>query len=267
MSTQRASDSYLDSYLESLRIRGSSVNYVNKVAELLQRYVAAAKSVSPATATRFLSRYRNHKPNTQARYATYIRGFLTFLGMPFDLKVKVPRQLPPFVSAEDIARIRTCIENKETHKTTTFRDLVLLETASKTGLRRSELANLKVKHIDFRGSRLIVVGGKGGKDRVVPLVLSLAKRLKQLCDAKGEEEKVFGLTYRSLGMKFYIWAKKADVNLHTHSFRHHFATSLVDRGANIRAVQELLGHSNLNTTQVYLAVTGRHLDEAITLLE
>ena len=55
--------------------------------------------------------------------------------------------------------------------------------------------------------------------------------------------------------------------MHTHSFRHYFATSLVEKGANIRAVQELLGHSNLNTTQVYLSVTASHLEEAIELLD
>ena len=55
--------------------------------------------------------------------------------------------------------------------------------------------------------------------------------------------------------------------IHTHSFRHYFATTLVEKGANIRVVQELLGHSSLNTTQVYLSVTAKHLEEAIALLD
>ena len=84
---------------------------------------------------------------------------------------------------------------------------------------------------------------------------------------KRPNDLVFGLNYRSLGTKIRGWANKAGVDLHTHSFRHYFATSLVDKGANIRAVQELLGHTNLNTTQVYLAVTGKHLVDAINLLE
>ena len=57
------------------------------------------------------------------------------------------------------------------------------------------------------------------------------------------------------------------MDLHTHSFRHYFATSLVEKGANNKAVQELLGHTNLNTTQVYLSVAANHLEEAIGLLD
>ena len=72
---------------------------------------------------------------------------------------------------------------------------------------------------------------------------------------------------RSLGVKIHKWALKAGVNLHTHSFRHYFATKLVERGATVRVVQELLGHSSLATTQVYLSVTADHLEDAIRLLD
>ena len=68
-------------------------------------------------------------------------------------------------------------------------------------------------------------------------------------------------------MKIKEWADKAGVPIYTHSFRHYFATKLVEKGANIRVVQELLGHSSLNTTQVYLSVTAKHLEEAIGLLD
>ena len=121
--------------------------------------------------------------------------------------------------------------------------------------------------LTLNASRLIVVAGKGRKDRVIPLSESLRQDLKQLTHDKRPNESVFGLNSRSLGMKIKEWAKKANVPLHTHSFRHYFATTLVEKGANIRVVQELLGHSSLNTTQVYLAVTANHLAEAISLLD
>ena len=68
-------------------------------------------------------------------------------------------------------------------------------------------------------------------------------------------------------MKIGLWAKKAGVALHTHSLRHYFGTTLADRGAHIREIQELMGHSNLSTTEVYISVTGRHLIAAISLLD
>ena len=265
MSTMRGGQA-LREYLDDLTLRGLSVNYVNKVREFLEGYVDWASNVSIESAKLYLLRYSSRKPNTRARYTTNLRGFLNYLGIPFDIRVKVPRLLPTMVSDSDIAQMRACIESKRTHKATSYRDLVLLDTATLTGLRRSELANLRVRDINFAAPRLMVVGGKGNKDRIVPLVPSLSQDLQQLCTDKRPNETVFGLTSRSVGMKFYIWAKKAGVDLHTHSFRHHFATRLVDRGANIRAVQELLGHSSLTTTQVYLSVTGRHLEEAIKLL-
>ena len=72
---------------------------------------------------------------------------------------------------------------------------------------------------------------------------------------------------RSIGNKFREWSKSAGVDLHTHSFRHYFATTLVEKGANIKVVQELLGHTSLATTQVYLSVKADHLEDAIQLLE
>ena len=68
-------------------------------------------------------------------------------------------------------------------------------------------------------------------------------------------------------MKIKEWSNKAGVPIHTHSFRHYFATMLVEKGANIRVVQELLAHSSLNTAQVYLSVTANHQEDAIGLLD
>ena len=257
----------LKAYLNRLLIRGCSVNYVNKIRECLMRYLQWADDISPDSAIKFVGQFIDRKPNTRARYTTYLRGFLKHLEMALDLKVKVPRQLPEFVAIEDIEKLKSSLHSKHTHRGCRFRDIMLVETAANTGLRRGELANLRVKDIDFAGGRLIVKEGKGGKDRVIPLVPSLNQSLFRFCRGKLPDEKVFGLSARSLGMKIYEWSKKAGVKLHTHSFRHYFATTLVERGANIRAVQELLGHTNLNTTQVYLAVTGRHLEEAINLLD
>jgi integrase/recombinase XerD len=196
-----------------------------------------------------------------------MKGFLAYMDIPFDVKVKVPKTLPDYVETSDIDQIVQWIKSKHSHKNSITRDLTLLETAKRTGMRRSELANLKVKDIFLDKNRLYVRGGKGDKDRVIPIHPQLKISLSQLLHGKAEHERVFGLKSRSLGNKFRNWSNQVGVDLHTHSFRHHFATKLVERGANIRAVQELLGHTNLNTTQVYLSVTGKHLEEAIGLLD
>ena len=144
---------------------------------------------------------------------------------------------------------------------------MIIETAIKTGMRRAELANLLVRHINFGSGSLTVVAGKGSRDRVIPISKKLELELKELCSDKKQDERVFNLTPQSLGLKINDWAKKSDVPIHTHSFRHYFATNLLEKGANIRVVQELLGHSSLNTTQVYLSVTPKHLNNAIKLLD
>jgi len=93
MSTQTGAQQ-LDSYLSHMGLRGLSEHYVNRVSEFLTRYIRHAPQVNPDSATSFLRTFLNRKPNTRARYATYLKGFLRHLGMTLDLKVKVPRQLP-----------------------------------------------------------------------------------------------------------------------------------------------------------------------------
>jgi len=262
----------LNSYLHFLQNRGLSKSYIDKLSEYLRKYCdwlgnTSGNTLSAESAEKFLSRSAHLKPNSRARYATYLKGFLTHLDIPFNVKVKVPRTLPAYIESSDLDRLYEAVRGKETHKQSIFRDLTLLKTAENTGMRRSELANLKVKDVSLDKNRIYVRGGKGDKDRVIPLHPKLKPSLAKLIAGRGGNESVFGLKPRSLGNKFRDWSNKAGVDLHTHSFRHYFATTLVERGANIRAVQELLGHTNLNTTQVYLSVTGNHLEEAIGLLD
>lgn len=133
-------------------------------------------------------------------------------------------------------------------------------------MRRGELANLEVKdiHPDF----LVVRNGKGGKDRIIPLVPAMAIRLDNFVKHKQPDEKVFDLEAPCISNKVKQFAKKAGLkDFHTHSLRHKFATDLLVKGANIRVVQELLGHENLATTQAYLSITDKHLKEAVNLLD
>lgn len=121
-------------------------------------------------------------------------------------------------------------------------------------MRRSELANLAPGdiHPDF----LVVMNGKGGKDRLMPLAQSTAQRLQNFVGDMKPDENVFKLKAPCISNKIRQLGRKAGLGgFHTHTMRHRFATDLLEKGANTKVVQELLGHENLATTQVYLLVT------------
>jgi len=258
---------FLDDFLTFLSIRNLSEGYILRNRMFLKGFVNTYPDATPESALLYLSKYTHLSQNSKARYAGYLKGFLKYLGHEFNLSVNRPHMLPQRVTDEDIQKLKEAVKNHQTHKSSVFRDLLLVDTAIKTGMRRSELANLLVGHISFDANRLAVVAGKGSKDRTIPIAKVLKLDLQKLCSGKAADERVFGLNSQSLGLKVKEWARKADVPLHTHSFRHYFATRLLDKGANLRVVQELLGHSSLNTTQIYLSVTVNHLEEAIGLLE
>jgi site-specific recombinase XerD len=218
---------------------------------------------SPSLAKEFISRYHHHSLSTQARYTATIKGFMRWYGEPIDdVKIKVPKPLPQYVENEQIEKLFSSIRDKKSHKQSINRDLLIVELYLKTGMRRNELAELKVRdvHSDF----LMVIKGKGGKDRMIPLLPDIAERLNNYTRDRQPDESVFGLTGPSIGNKISIFARKAGLkDIHTHSLRHKYATDLLESGANIRAVQQLLGHSDLAATQDYLAITDESLRDAV----
>ena len=215
----------------------------------------------------FLVRYVGRTPGTQIRYAGTLKRFMKWYGQPMeDFRIRSPRILPEYVEDEDIEKLLTAVANKRSHKGTILRDRLIVELYLKTGMRRNELADLAVGdvHDDF----LVVRRGKGEKDRMIPVPSAIAGRLRRYIGGRGRTESVFGLTGPSVGNMISNFARKAGVtNIHTHSLRHKYATDLLEGGADLRAVQELLGHADLSTTQRYLAITDRRLVEAVGVLE
>ncbi len=136
----------------------------------------------------------------------------------------------------------------------------------KTGLRRAELSNLEAGQI--HAGFIAVREGKGKKDRIVPLGDNLAALLHDFTSTMKPEEKVFKLEPGTISNKIRLFSDKAGLpHLHTHSLRHKFATDLMEKGANLRVVQELMGHENLSNTEVYLSVTEQSKRHAIRLLD
>ncbi len=133
---------------------------------------------------------------------------MKWYGEPLDdFKVKVPKTLPPYTSDSEIEKLFSAIEGKRSHKGCIVRDRLLVELALKTGMRRSELANLVTKdiHHDF----LIVRNGKGGKDRVIPLAESINPKIHDFIQGMGPDEKIFKLKPACISGKIKQFAKKA----------------------------------------------------------
>lgn len=169
------------------------------------------------------------------------------------------------------------LENSKRQDELASRDQALLEILFCAGLRCSEVTNLTVNQIDF-ANRTILIKGKGNKERVVPFsenckkyLLNYAKNLRRDLENKsGKRSQYFflnskgnKLTGRGLEYIMESISKKNGLSLgfklHPHVLRHSFATNLLENGADLRVIQELLGHSSINTTQIYTHVSKENL--------
>ena len=229
------------------------------------------KSPSPENFSSFFVRYRDLKPNSRARYCSFYSGFFKwYSGESLPFKIKMARIEPQLVSDEEMDLLRKALCSKVTHRGILERDLLILDTMTMTGLRRGEIVNLRVGDLYFNDGRslLMVKNGKGAKDRCIPLNPTIASRLQEYIIDRKLSGKVFPITARNLSIKIHTWARKAGIpQIHTHSFRHKFTTDLLQKGANLRTLQELLGHTSLSITECYLAVTDQDKLWAVGLLD
>ncbi len=226
---------------------------------------------------------QKYAKTTVARRLSAVRSWCRFLCRRGTLSVnpadglRAPRQekhLPHFLAEDALARLLT---TPPADTLLGLRDRAILETLYSAGLRVSELTGLNLDDVDF-DSGLATVRGKGKRERLAllgPQALEALKAWRQQRDTmlggRGRNQAaVFlnkngsRLTSRSVGRLLEKYLAQAGLDPHTspHSIRHSFATHLLDRGADIRSVQELLGHRSLATTQVYTHVTTTRLQES-----
>ena len=260
-------------FSEYFAIIGNSYSpaYFKEAYRLMGQYHAFIGEAAPSMEnfSDFFLRYRDLKPNSRARYHNAFAAFFKwYSGEKLPFSVKSAKLTPQLVSECEVDQLRNSLATKRSHKTVLERDLLLIDLMCNSGLRRGEIANLRVRNMKLDGDISIMVKeGKGAKDRMVPLNPGMAARLKAFASGKAPDDQVFNLSGKSISSKLNLWAKKAGVpQLHPHSFRHKFATDLLLRGADLRTVQELLGHESLEVTQRYLAVTDASKRWAIGLL-
>jgi site-specific recombinase XerD len=287
-------------YLEHLEIeKDRSQKTIENYDHYLERFFLWAKIKAPADITDDLIRaYRLHlnrmsdekgkslKKITQNYHVIAVRNFLKYLAKR-DIKAlaaekielgKTQRMEVEFLESDEIDRIFEAAAGLDLK---TLRDRAILELLYSSGLRVSELTNLNRDQVNLK-TQEFSVRGKGGKIRVVfisdraksTLERYLEKRpdvdpavfarigIKRL-EKKNKRSDNLRLTPRSIQRIVKHYALKAGIvkDVHPHTLRHSFATDLIANGADIRSVQEMLGHSSVTTTQIYTHVTNKQLKE------
>ncbi|HVN47560.1 MAG TPA: site-specific tyrosine recombinase XerD [Bacteroidota bacterium] len=252
-------------FLTSIRIEGGSKvqeQHITKFVELLHR-----RALSPRSIGRTLSAVRG--------FHRYLIGEEEAAEDPTQIidSPKREKKLPDVLS---IAEVDEILKQPDTNTRLGIRDRAILETLYATGVRVSELVNLKQSNLMFQDG-LIRVFGKGSKERIVPIGRSarqwIEEYMKQerihLVKAGKSQDSVFlnvrgSKLTRSMILKMvskYASAAGVKKDVHPHTFRHSFATHLLEGGADLRAVQEMLGHADISTTQIYTHIDREYLKE------
>ncbi|MBF0386802.1 MAG: tyrosine recombinase XerC [Candidatus Omnitrophica bacterium] len=227
------------------------------------------------TLRRFLAELRSHelRPRSVSRKLSALRSFFRYLQRegfiaknPAALIVtpKLDKVLPHFMTEDDTLKL---VDSSFADESSDLRDKALFETMYSTGIRVSELVGLSQDDIDLVGN-MIKVFGKGKKERIVPIgqpaVTAIAAYLKarpfknQAVFLNRSGTRLSARSVRNIINK-HIHKAAIQQKVHPHMFRHSFATHMLNRGADLRSVQELLGHVNLSTTQIYTHLTTEKL--------
>jgi len=224
----------------------------------------------------FLKADKSYTEKSVARKVASIKAFFKYLSARKLIKSnpalllyspRVPERLPEFLTVEEVTKV---IETPEGDGWQAYRDRAILELLYATGIRVNELTSLVMGNVNLPGDT-IKVEGKGRKERIVPVGKPAMNALIEYLERRPQKnrETVFlnkygkSLTDRSVERLVDKYGKKAGIGrrITPHTFRHSFATHMLDRGADLRSVQELLGHERITTTQIYTHLTVERLRE------
>ena len=264
-----SNDELFRRYDPEIVLRLAAPRNLHDTRKMLQRFKNYLGDFPPSAglAKAFLAQYSGRAPRTIYRYAMMVKPFMRWYGDPIDdIRIKIPRSLPQYTQDQTVDKLNAAIDSKKRGRKYIERDKLIVLMGEKTGLRRGEMARLRVR--DVFDESLIVRKGKNNKDRVMPLAPSLKEALHKFIAGRTPEELVFNLGAPSLGMIIKMYAKKAGLtDFHTHTLRDKFASDLLAAGVDIETVRILMGHEKLNTTQAYLALNPEATKEAITKLD
>jgi len=286
-------------WLDHLRVeRGAAANTLNAYQRDIARYlqflhgrgINDPAEIGESDVTEFLAALRTgsseHPPlsaSSAARTLVAVRGFHRFLALEGEVLTdpaggvappKAPKRLPKAISVDDVERLLSAASVGGTPAA--LRDRAMLEVLYGAGARISEVVGLDVDDVDLEQGSVRLIG-KGSKERIVPLgsfareaVTAYTVRARPSVALKGKGTPALflnlrgsRLTRQSAWAVIHASAERAGLGgkVSPHTLRHSFATHLLDGGADVRVVQELLGHSSVTTTQIYTLVTIQRLRE------
>ena len=265
--------------------REGYLNDVKKLLNYLNENNLSLKDVSLDHLHNFIATLHDLgiSSRSQARIISGIKSFFRFLKLENHIDTnptlllespRVGRKLPEVLSIEEIDEMISCIDLSTNEGQ---RNRAIIETLYSCGLRVSELINLEINKI-FLEEEYIVIKGKGNKERIVPISPTAIHEIKlylndrRHLDIKPGEENILFLNRRGRRltrvMIFYIIKQLADLanirkEISPHTLRHSFATHLLEGGANLRAIQQMLGHESISTTEIYIHIDRTRLREEI----
>ncbi len=271
----------ISQYLEYLELeKGLSQNTIDAYRRDLYDFASCAENITDVNRL-YINNYirtlkeRNLAPTSVIRKVASIRGFFkwtTSIGIleknPASTleQPKVPKKLPKVVSLKEIEEmLRSDLSPLE---------YLIIELLYSCGLRVSELVNLKINYIDI-ASKYVRCIGKGSKERIIPIGEIVKKALKEYLPHREIFAKKYNINSKKLlinpdgrminrqDVYTLIHSKGKTINksISPHTLRHSFATHLLENGADLRVVQELLGHSDVSTTQLYTHISKKRLKE------
>ena len=286
-------------YKNYLKIeRGLSINsienYCYDIKKLIKYLEAHTITESPISIENTVvkdfiySVSKSINPRSQARLISGLRNFFDYLIFenyretnPLDLieSPRIGRKLPDTLSIKDIDNLINAIDLSYQYNGVNLgeRNRAIIETLYSCGLRVSELINLKISDLFFEEG-FIKVTGKGDKQRFVPIGVSTQKfiniwlSIRNHIEVHADSKDVIFLNYKgkklTRAMIFTIIKKLVETTglkktVSPHTFRHSFATHLLENGADLRAIQMMLGHESITTTEIYMHVDRSHLSEVL----
>ena len=274
--------------------RGLSENSISSYTYDIQGFIDYIETYSPQltitncqkadTQAYIYHLAKNMNARSQSRQISGLKSFFNFLifegyrdDSPMDLidTPKIGRKLPEVLGIKEINQLLAAIDLSHPQG---YRNLTILETLYGSGLRVSELINLKISdlHLD---ENLLLITGKGNKQRLVPLGGVCKQKLKVYLEefrvhvpVKKEYQDIVFLNQHgrqlTRAMIFTIVRQTAasaciEKKIRPHTFRHSFATHLLENGADLRSIQLMMGHENITTTEVYMHLDTQHLSKSL----